>query len=626
MSVQLYGGVSQGAYSALDPYSQNPYPALPGGESLVDPSYGNMSGGSSFGGGSTGYIGTQIPGMAYGGGGGTDTMTMPGFNSYQVPRETSIYAQPTAAPAAQTVSAPAASPVPFPSAPAQDTAAPTPAAPVATPTPAASPVTPSGPSIGSASSSAASNPYANPGFSAPSNPLAFAQMSAQLQSNPVSPSAGQAPGIEQGGGAPINPMMFAGGIHGSGMPMQSPPLNPPAPRPIPFGAVASRLGNAIPAPAAGTTGPLTPGQQSVGQALSQEVPAPPKAENLQNAPPPIGNLLGKPVGGVPQKPQVAPVPTPTTKLDATTLQILKQLENNGNRAIANDAALKTFIKTQQKQLDKASVQFMFQQLAGPQKIVDSFETAQPGGISQIQFADGLLNDARVARNMQRAILNGDFNAHFNAQAAIDLKGARAANTPMPGMPEAKGEWAQKQLAGQQDLAQREIAQAKAIASLNAYRTAEGDALKKQQDILNGYHAALVARAKAGSDAYDEISKRQDAFWKVVDQIRESDKFITGAVNDEIKVWSDLQKAQQNDDYRNAALKLSAEANNINALKANNDIAERSDALKQSTLSKLRDSYEKLTKPVKGLDATGKGLRAEAAEAIKAQIEGLEARK
>ncbi len=268
---------------------------------------------SNFYGGNVSVQAPQTMGASAG-----SPLAVPGVNGYWsggfwVPgaRPQTQVQVPQAAPApsvAPSVAAP--SQIPFPQAPAQTPVAPTPPHAAPAPTPLSPLTVPSGPSFNggiSGGSAAPSNPYSAPSYTPPANPLAYAQLGAQMQGAPGANPGGASPTVSSGEGAPLtlrggvsqNVGSMPGASGMSGMPGNIPPTQASAP--VGFGSPVALAGGQatasnLPAPAAGTT-PNVAGPADRGEAMTNGVPAPKPAPNIQGPGAPIPTPIGQPPNG-----------------------------------------------------------------------------------------------------------------------------------------------------------------------------------------------------------------------------------------------------------------------------------------------------------------------------------------
>ena len=524
-------------------------------------------------------------------------------SSFSVPIKPKTVSPAVAAPAtAPAVQAPA--PVSLPAVPAAPKAAATQAipAPISL-TPLAQNQT-TAPTIATGSSvSSAANPYAASlsSYQVPSNPLLYAQIAAQAQGAPVTPSAGAAPTLTAGGSAPLQGSVQAFGVPGAGgvggaaqgignMPpttAQPGPISGPAPF---SGLIASAANGTQQGNGSANRGNLLAQSPTAGQAL--QAPPPPAAANLVPPPPAI----------TPTPQQMAAVMPPTgnpneLKLDASIAGVLTYMQNNLNRSLNNADNFQRWVKDGQAKLDKASKQFLASQVLGPQKEVELYEKPNASGLSLLELADESLKGVLQARANMHWIASPEGRAHFEAQAQHRLQFYKDANVLEPGA--SKIERLQhRDIDANINYAMVNMAPQLQALAYDTEQKHEVNELAQSQSILNGYHKALVDRATAWANAYDAITKRQNLFWSEIDKARESEAHLNSEINSAIKTWSDIQRVEQDAEFRNATLQMAAQANVIAATKNANDITTKRQQLVETNLNNAQNQLDKLLHPAK----------------------------
>lgn len=575
----LQGGVSyeESGYSpsVLDP-------------TLMAPSGGAYSPGTSFGGGIS----------FYGGSGGTT-------GGYASTNTKSVYRPPTTTASPYYGGTATASPAPFPSAPG------TPDGSASMSPPALNPLAAAGGATGIGAPHHAApaglqplnnNPYAASirAYTAPVSPLAGIRAADQSHGGPTL-QAGAQQAITSNGmdntpvGVPHFGVAGASGFHG-GM-GNMPPTQAPAPplSHVPFSAMVAYNGNG------GNQGAGTANRDNLqaqsptrGQGLQQSPPPPlfkPPPKNVMvPPPPPVAVPLGNPAVamGMPGQPQM-PVDPNEIKLDASTQGVLNFMQQNTNRSIVNADRFQKLVKEGQAKLDKAAVQFLASQVVGPQKAVDMYEKPGAAGLSLLEMSDEMLKDAIDARARQQEIHAGRYDLSIQNKARLLTQAGSDANKiPVPGQNPDVQHYLQATRGAEIEQAMMRLAPAIKAASIKAENERETDALKKSTDILNGYHKALADKAAAWKNATDVIEARQKAFWENVDQMRKNESNLDSTVQTYLKTWSDIEQSRQSQEYRDAMLGETHKANELHATLAQQNVA----ATRLRNLETLRANAQK----------------------------------
>lgn len=579
-------------------------------QNALSPVVGNMSGGNSFGSGSDfgGTSGAPSPIHGYANApsnsvGGTSFVS---FGGYTPPTTTVPISQPSYVPPPPSIQQnyTAPSPMNFPQVPnAPSAASPTPAASFAPAQPLAPLPTASAPG-GAGGSGVGGNPYANPSYTAPLNPLAMATIGAQAQGAPGQSPQGQA-SLTGGGGSPLG---VTGGLHG-GVSMNVPQnLAPSAPPPVPFGNMGNRL--------AATAGPANVSAQSrnrptVGQEL--KVPPAPNGAGLLPPPPaytPNAGQLGPISAGAAQ--QMQPDVPKKTPLELALGQLLNNaLEGMyGNHVALTKATDKAYgelkdkiaeiqekitapARAQVEVFTKPTLNLATRQMDGPSALEQAHGAQMQANAASAQ-ASHYLSKANEAYNHIADLMNGVHDDYFQKQGRMIYGIARNANKSTPEIPDyiqniRKSDVELVPGTVVANLKNQAIRRYEGFMKLASDQAKENDAhaqsLQGRVDAINKqYNDALGEKVKAFDRAAMIGKDMRDTFWKEYDEKVKDNAQINSDQMTALKIYEANIMAQDNNEWRKMDMTLKQRANEINEGKAGNDAQDKAARLLREIVS------------------------------------------